>query len=126
MSAWSLVVAHGMRLIGVVDDGGVMTDPVELQISVGPDGQGGMRIGHSGTPVCMLPSLSTLGLPSDAIVVHRDQLSVRDMETIDAAYSQGQEMSVAIRAAQSGLSIAPKMPPQAGPSPHPRFSRVRT
>jgi hypothetical protein len=118
----AVVVAHGMRFVGCVVSRtldpdrphSIMTlSPVyELQVQMGPNGQGGVVIGHSAVPVMLLPSWDSLDVPPGAIVQMASELSPRDRATLKSAMAQAADLTNQLRLAQSGI-----VAPQPGPGP---------
>jgi hypothetical protein len=114
---WVIAVAHGMRFVGRLQ--GTTLDPAyELQVQMGPNGQGGVAIAHSAIPMCLLPSWKVVTLPVGALVQPLQALSKADRDILFNAAKQAEEIARSIRSAQSGIvPVAPglTLPPMRRP-----------
>jgi len=110
---WVIAIVHGMRLVGQLARG-VLEPCYELQVQMGPDGQGNMAIAHSSLPMCLLPSWKRVALANGALVQNVDELSRADRETIFRAIKAGEQVAGRLRSAQSGIVPASAVPKGAG------------
>lgn len=72
----------------------------------GPRGQVG--IAHRCTPVAYLASIRSVTIPDGATFIMVDSLSAADRATLAGAVEQCEHVIGAIRAAQSGIVVAPE------------------
>lgn len=104
LAGWAIVQAHGMILIGKLSlFGGDSLSPVfELRPMMGDRG-----IGHLIVPVWLL-GVDRLDIPKDAISHPCEMLSRRQRVALLQATQQAEAMTAAMRAAESGITLAPE------------------
>jgi len=110
---WVIAVAHGMRFVGKLSRG-ILSPVYELQVQMGPDGKGGLVIGHTSLPICLLPSWKAVALPNGALIQNVDELSRSDRDVVFRAIASGEQMAGGLRTSQSGIVQASSVPKGAG------------
>ena len=105
LTGWVLLL--GVKTLLGLDDQGALDPAYELEAGIvqGPRGETG--IAHRCVPICWLPSADCVRIPEGAPVVSVSSLSRADQDTLARAVEQCRQVIGQMRAAQSGIVVAP-------------------